>query len=99
MNRNSDVIWAFLAGAAAGAATALLVAPDKGSETRRKIRKGIDDLYERGSGYLGSAGDGFRKRIHELSTATRTQARAVGDAAIEVRNEYQREMEKQTTRA
>ena len=96
MSRSSDVILAFVVGAAAGAVTALLLAPDKGSETRKKLRKGIDDLQEKGVRYLESAGDELRGRVHDLSTAAKTQTRAVGEAVVEARKVYQREMERES---
>ena len=37
-------IFAFWAGAAAGAVAALLMAPDSGENTRAKIREGLDEL-------------------------------------------------------
>jgi hypothetical protein len=40
MKRNGDLLAAFLAGALAGAVIGILYAPDKGSETIRKIVKG-----------------------------------------------------------
>ena len=41
-------ILAFLGGAVAGAAIALLVAPDNGEETRRKIKVFIDKGVHKG---------------------------------------------------
>ena len=96
MSRSSDVILAFVVGAAAGAVTALLLAPDKGSETRKKLRQGIDDLREKGTDYLEAAGDGLRSRVHDLSAAAKAQTRAVGEAAVEARKVYLREMEKES---
>jgi gas vesicle protein len=39
MSKSSNVLAAFVLGAAVGAAVGLLVAPEKGSETRRKLRE------------------------------------------------------------
>jgi gas vesicle protein len=41
---NSGKFMAFLAGAAAGAAIGLLMAPDKGDVTREKLSRQADDL-------------------------------------------------------
>ncbi len=46
MNNFSKVSLAFLAGAAAGAIAGILLAPDKGTETRRKITDKAKDLKE-----------------------------------------------------
>ena len=63
MSRSNDMVLAFLVGAVAGGVTALFLAPEKGSETRRKLRKRIDDLSEEGSEYLEAAVGEFRERI------------------------------------
>lgn len=41
-DNTGKTVLALLAGAAIGAGLGILFAPDKGSETRRKIREGID---------------------------------------------------------
>lgn len=40
--------WAFVAGALAGGIAALLLAPAKGEETRRRIASTAEDLYGKG---------------------------------------------------
>jgi gas vesicle protein len=93
MSRTSDVVLAFVVGAAAGAVTALLLAPDKGSETRRKLRESIGDLAEKGTEALEAAGTGLRSGIHEISSAAKAQTGAVR-AAVEAGKAYQQEMKK-----
>jgi gas vesicle protein len=63
MSRSSDVVLAFLAGAVAGGVTALLLAPEKGSEARKKLRRRMDELSEKGGEYLEAAVGEFRERI------------------------------------
>ena len=47
MENGSKIIAAFLAGAAAGASLGLLLAPDKGEETRNRLKDTFDDLSEK----------------------------------------------------
>ena len=46
MSDNGKVLGALLLGAAAGAVLGLLLAPDKGSNTRKKIQDGTTDLID-----------------------------------------------------
>ncbi len=46
MTSTSKIILATLAGVAAGAAIGLLMAPDKGTETRRRLAEGSSDLWD-----------------------------------------------------
>jgi gas vesicle protein len=46
MTSNTKIILGMLAAAAAGAAIGVLLAPEKGSELRRKIKTGIDEVME-----------------------------------------------------
>jgi len=43
----SKVLLSFIVGAAAGAATGLLLAPDKGENTRKKVKESVNDLSEK----------------------------------------------------
>jgi len=54
--KSGKVVLGVLAGIAAGAALGILLAPDKGSETRRKIsKKGTDSI------------DGLKEKIDEFT--------------------------------
>jgi gas vesicle protein len=69
----SKGVWiAFAIGVAAGAAVALLYAPQSGIRTRRQLRKSIDE----GVGYLEDAADYLKDQAENLSKeANKTIAR------------------------
>jgi len=74
MNNSSKLLLAFAAGAVAGAVAGILLAPDKGSETRRKMREGgeklADDLRQR----FEEAKARFESLQKEMETANGQQA-------------------------
>jgi len=45
MKDNSKILLALMAGAAVGAIAAILLAPDEGKNSRKKIGKWADDVY------------------------------------------------------
>ncbi len=59
------IIAAFLAGAAAGASLGLLLAPDKGEETRQKLKETFDDLGEKAQEAYKKAQDAYEKLTQE----------------------------------
>jgi gas vesicle protein len=59
MSRTSEMMWAFIAGATAGAIGGILLAPDKGSVTRRKVKEGAVRMYDGGRDRIHALGDAF----------------------------------------
>lgn len=58
--RTKEVLF-FLGGAAVGAAVALLLAPESGQKTRRRIKRFVEDEKDK----LVDAYDNVRERIEE----------------------------------
>lgn len=54
MESTGKVIAAFLAGAAAGASLGFLLAPEKGDDTRKKLKEALDEWSEK-------AGEQYKK--------------------------------------
>ena len=73
-SRGWEFLTGFLLGAVAGAAAALLLAPQSGEETRQQIREGGIELQSR-TGDLTEAG---RKRAEELAAQARARAEEAG---------------------
>ena len=66
---NRDTVFAFLLGAAVGGAVALLFAPASGEETRKRIRRGFDSMYEKGRNMAGRVADGARHQVDAVKAA------------------------------
>ena len=57
---NTKALLGFLAGASIGALAGILLAPDKGSETRKKISKKTSDLGDSLKGSFNDFVDGIK---------------------------------------
>jgi len=65
-NNTGKVIGAIFLGAAIGGALGILFAPDKGSETRRKISKKGNDLTDAVKEKFDAIVDKFKKEVEEV---------------------------------
>jgi gas vesicle protein len=61
---NSKVIFGFLVGAAIGGALGILLAPDNGKETRRKIMEKGNDIGDSISEFGGTIKDKFNQMVN-----------------------------------
>jgi gas vesicle protein len=61
---NSRVIIGFLVGAVVGSALGILLAPDKGSETRKKIIEKGNDIGDSISEFGGTVKDKFNQMVN-----------------------------------
>jgi gas vesicle protein len=74
MNNTSKILAAFAVGAAAGALLGILFAPDKGSETRRKINEegkkmsdAVKNKFNEAKDKFNSMKDDFEKNKEEFA--------------------------------
>jgi len=65
---NSKVLLGFVVGAAVGAALGILFAPDKGTETRRKISEQGNDLADDLKGKFADLVDGVKEKFSSLKS-------------------------------
>ena len=79
---------ALLLGLLAGGVTALLLAPDSGRETRRKIRTGARDLEETAGTKTRELADAAHAGVDHIADAARSQVGAVRGAVAEGREAY-----------
>ncbi len=71
MNTSSKFIATAIAGAAVGAAAALLLAPDKGSETRKKLMGKVRSAKGALDGYLAQGEDSITNAVNKAKAVTK----------------------------
>ena len=84
---NSKTLLGFLAGAAVGSILGILFAPDKGTETRRKITETSGDLTDS----LKSKFNDFVDSIKESYEGVRSQAEDLADEGASKMNTFKNE--------
>ncbi len=89
-----SVVWAFLIGAAVGGVTALLLAPDRGENTRRKLKEGARHVYDQGEEKVHEIASSARGAAKSLRDGAKEQLEAASVAFQEGRKAYRQELEK-----
>jgi gas vesicle protein len=103
-----SVLLSFLLGGLVGAGLALLVAPQSGPETRKRIREFSDDVVDKATTYAGQAREKattYASQARDKVTTTLDKARDVYEekrsaltAAVEAGKEaYGKEVQKEPT--
>jgi gas vesicle protein len=88
---SGSVLLAFVLGGLVGAGIALLVAPQSGVETRRKIKEFADDATEKASDFADSAKEKVTSTIDTAKSMYEEQKAAVAAAVDAGKQAYQRE--------
>lgn len=92
---SGSVLLSFLLGGMVGAGLALLLAPQSGPETRKKIREFADDVREKSTDYMNHAREKVASTV-EKGKDFFEEKKSVITAAVEAGKEaYQREVHKQ----
>ena len=92
--RNSESIFALLAGAAIGVGLGILFAPDKGSKTREKIKTGFDDLKDEAKEKFSGSKEELKEAVDNLLSKSSYKA----EEAITFLEEKLAELKKQNAK-
>ncbi len=71
----------FLIGALVGGAAAILMAPDRGVNTRKRLKEGARHIYKSGEEAVLDARDAVKDKAETLSDATRERVEDVAETA------------------
>jgi gas vesicle protein len=74
MSNTTNNILALLAGAAIGASLGILFAPDKGSNTRKKIKKGVNDFKDETVNKFSTTREELKHKIEQMLSDTSYKA-------------------------
>lgn len=88
MNTKSKVILGILGAAAAGVVIGLLVAPEKGSDTRKKIRKAAGDWADNLSHLWADGKEAADGTLENVKDKVKQARSAAEDKANKVKESY-----------
>ena len=94
MNRTQELSVVFAFGALAGGVAALLLAPEKGEVTRKRLKEGARGLMEHGETLAGEIRGAAEGAIKTAAGTVRRQAEAVRGAVAEGTKVYRQELER-----
>ncbi len=94
MTRTQEFSVAFAVGALAGGIVALLLAPEKGEVTRKRLKEGARELIEHGETVAGEIRGAAEGVIKTATGTVRRQAEAVRGAVAEGTKAYREELER-----
>jgi gas vesicle protein len=79
MTSNTKIILGLFAAAAAGAAVGIMLAPEKGSELRRKIRETVEEWADDVSELLAVGQEEIKERVAQAREGLKTAADSATD--------------------
>ncbi|MEL7585730.1 MAG: YtxH domain-containing protein [Prolixibacteraceae bacterium] len=82
MSRTTNVMVGFLAGAAAGMLAGVLLAPDKGSGTRKKIKNKMQDVTGNIAATISDQIDFLEDQIKSLRKNAEREGKKIKSAAV-----------------
>lgn len=89
-----SVLLSFLLGGMVGAGLALLMAPQSGAETRRKIREFTDDVKEKASDYAGETKEKITSTVEKGKHILDEKKSAITAAFEAGKEAYEKEVKK-----
>ena len=96
--KNGNGILALLAGAAIGVGLGILFAPEKGSETRQKIKDGLDDLKDKAKSKMDSLEDETKEDLKDSIEDLLSNSSYKAEEAITFLEEKLAELKKQNAK-
>lgn len=87
MNKTASLLLGFLAGAAAGAITGVLIAPDKGAKTRKKLKKKVGKVSSEISEAFGEQVENLQDQIDHLKSTVVEEAEKIKNSTTRAKKE------------
>ena len=91
---SGSVLLAFVLGGMVGAGVALLLAPQSGTETRRKIKELTDDVKEKATDYAGTAKEKVVSTADKAKELYEEKKSAISAAVEAGKEAYEKEVAK-----
>ena len=80
MNNTEKTLLAFVAGAVIGTVTGILVAPDKGEKTRKRINKGLNDIKTEVNDTISTSGSKVKEFANTAMEEIEKYGKSVTDS-------------------
>ena len=91
---SGSVLLAFVLGGMVGAGVALLLAPQSGTETRRKIKELTDDVKEKATDYSGTSKGKGVSTVYKAKELYEEKKSAISAAVEAGKEAYEKEVAK-----